>query len=325
MRMRFNETKVTQAAAVMLKLRGGRMKYIKLLKLLYLADRKSLLERGRPITTDRYVSMDDGPVLSKTYNLIQGDYRETEHVWSSTIVPAADYDVQLKDLDADLQVGQLSQAELGILKSVFGQYGHWNRWKLIDKVMHKLPEWHNPNGSMIPIEVRDILQTSALSLSEQMAIERGIRKPHGRPEPSGSSIEMKKGDCVHMRTPGNPISHLWIIVSDIDPTTDQCVIVNVTTLGHICDKTVILHDGDHPCIDHDSVVRYQDATIVTSNNIQAAIRGKAAFTKPPCSRALLARIIEGIGKSSETPFDIQKFCGFQVPTEIPVEPKKKPK
>lgn len=150
------------------------MKYIKLLKLLYLADRKSLLERGRPITTDRYVSMDDGPVLSITYNLIQGDYRETEHVWSNTILPAPEFDVQLKDPDAELQFGQLSRAEVEILKSVFDQYGHWNRWKLIDKVMHKLPEWHNPNGSMIPIEVRDILQTSSLSLSERMAIEEEL-------------------------------------------------------------------------------------------------------------------------------------------------------
>jgi uncharacterized phage-associated protein len=172
--MRFNETKVTQAAAFLLKLRGGRMKYIKLLKLLYLADRKSLLERGRPITSDRYVSMDDGPVLSITYNLIQGDYRNTQHVWSQTIIPAEDYDVQLREPDADVEVGQLSEAEIEVLRSVFEEFGHWNRWKLIDQIMHKLPEWHDPNGSMIPIEIRDILQTSSLSLSQQMAIEEEL-------------------------------------------------------------------------------------------------------------------------------------------------------
>lgn len=172
--MRFNETKVTQAAAVLLKLRGGRMKYIKLLKLLYLSDRKSLLERGRPITTDRYVSMDDGPVLSITYNLIQGDYRHTQCVWANTIVAAGDFDVALKEPDADLQIGQLSRAEIEILQAIFEQYGHWNRWTLIENVMHKLPEWHDPNGSMIPIEVRDILQASSLSVSEQVEIEEEL-------------------------------------------------------------------------------------------------------------------------------------------------------
>ncbi len=51
-------------------LRGCRMSYMKLLKLLYLAARGALLAHGRPITYDRYVSMDHGPVLSQTYNLI---------------------------------------------------------------------------------------------------------------------------------------------------------------------------------------------------------------------------------------------------------------
>jgi uncharacterized phage-associated protein len=174
MRTRFNEAKATQAAALLLKLRGGRMKYIKLLKLLYLADRKSLLERGRTITSDRYVSMDDGPVLSITYNLIQGDYRNTEHIWSKSIIPAEDFDVRLQNPAADVEVGQLSRAEIEILQSIFEQYGHWNRWKLIDTVMHKLPEWHDPNGSMIPIEIRDILQCSSLSISEQIAIEEEL-------------------------------------------------------------------------------------------------------------------------------------------------------
>ena len=38
--MRFNEVKATQAAARLLRNRGGRMKYLKLIKLLYLADRE---------------------------------------------------------------------------------------------------------------------------------------------------------------------------------------------------------------------------------------------------------------------------------------------
>ena len=151
MRMRFNEAKATEAAAFLLKLRGGRMKYIKLLKLLYLADRKSLLERGRTITSDRYVSMDDGPVLSITYNLIQGDYRNTQHIWSNTIIPAEDFDVRLKDPDADVEVGRLSRSEIETLNSVFDQYGHWNRLEThrfgnAQAARMARPEWkHDPN------------------------------------------------------------------------------------------------------------------------------------------------------------------------------------
>jgi hypothetical protein len=133
---------------------------------------------------------------------------------------------------------------------------------------------------------------------------------------------MKKGDCIHMRCPGNPIPHLWVVASDID-SVGRCVIVNVTTLAHICDKTVILHKGDHQSIEHDSIVRYQDAMITTDKAIEAAIRGGAALRKTPCSQATLKKIIEGIAKSPETPLDIQAFCGVPVSTTLPDKSKKK--
>ncbi len=46
------------------------MSYMKLIKLLYLADREALARWGRPITTDTYVAMKHGPVLSYILNLI---------------------------------------------------------------------------------------------------------------------------------------------------------------------------------------------------------------------------------------------------------------
>jgi len=47
------------------------MSYLKLIKLLYLLDREALLRGGRPVTTDRYVSMANGPVVSRIYELIR--------------------------------------------------------------------------------------------------------------------------------------------------------------------------------------------------------------------------------------------------------------
>ena len=73
MTLLFNEAKATQAAAHILHLRGGSMSYVKLIKLLYLADREALIRWGRPITTDRYVSLDIGPVVNRVYELIRGE------------------------------------------------------------------------------------------------------------------------------------------------------------------------------------------------------------------------------------------------------------
>ena len=129
------------------------MHYIKLIKLLYLADREALLRWGLPFTTDRHVSMDHGPVGSRILNLITED--RVKPVWSEYIsAPLGEYEVRLlKDAPTDL----LSRAEENLMTEIFENYGHRNRWDLIDNVMHKLPEWRNPCGTSIPITIREIL------------------------------------------------------------------------------------------------------------------------------------------------------------------------
>jgi hypothetical protein len=64
--MAFDERKATEAAAYLLRLRGGRMSYLKLIKLLYLADREALSRWGFSVTNDRHVSMPHGPHASWT-------------------------------------------------------------------------------------------------------------------------------------------------------------------------------------------------------------------------------------------------------------------
>src|SRR5207249_3792384 len=84
-RIRFNERKATQAAAHLLRLRGGSMSYLKLIKLLYLADREALLRWGRPISTDCYMAMDRGPVLSRVLDLAtDGEDPGTPSIWAAS-------------------------------------------------------------------------------------------------------------------------------------------------------------------------------------------------------------------------------------------------
>ena len=92
-RLAFNERKATQAAAHLLRLHGGRMSCMKLIKLLYLADREALLTWGRPISTDRYVSMDRGPVLSRVLDLAtDGGDPGTPSIWASSITEPSNYE-----------------------------------------------------------------------------------------------------------------------------------------------------------------------------------------------------------------------------------------
>lgn len=69
---RFHPEKAVEAAAVLLKLHSKPIKYLGLLKMLYVADRIALERIEQPITGDHYVSMDYDPVLSSVYDLIKG-------------------------------------------------------------------------------------------------------------------------------------------------------------------------------------------------------------------------------------------------------------
>ena len=40
---------------------------------------------------------------------------------------------------------------------MFQAHGHLSRWEMVDLV-HTLPEWHDPDGGVIPIGYADILQ-----------------------------------------------------------------------------------------------------------------------------------------------------------------------
>jgi uncharacterized phage-associated protein len=163
MRLPFNEVKATQAAAFLLTLRGGQMSYMKLIKLLYLADRESLLKHGHPITTDRWVSMDNGPVVSRIYELIREEPQPgIDSFWQRHIAPAANYEVKLA---ADAGDDELSPAEIDVLQEIFERHGRSGRWELVE-YSRTLPEWHDPDGSSIPISVEDILSAGGWPADE---------------------------------------------------------------------------------------------------------------------------------------------------------------
>ena len=149
------------------------MSYMKLLKLMYLADRKALLTYGRPITYDRYVSMDHGPVLSQTYNLMVAEEspNDAPSYWRSIISEPENYEVTLRV--ATPPRDQLSRAQESILEDVYREYGALSRWQLVDLV-HTLPEWRDPHGSSIPLTLRDLLGAGGMDEDQVEEIEESL-------------------------------------------------------------------------------------------------------------------------------------------------------
>ena len=91
MAFHFNLDKTMQAIAALLHFHGTKeMSYLRLLKILYIADRESLKETGRPITGDHVVAM--------------------EHLGVRRVVEAAHFQCEITfrghDLDRDARLSQ---------------------------------------------------------------------------------------------------------------------------------------------------------------------------------------------------------------------------
>lgn len=173
MALRYREDKATQAAAHLLRLGGGRMNHMKLVKLLYFADRKALLQWGRPITFDWYVSMPHGPVLSFTLDKINDTPPpDGSSYWHRVISEREGNEVCL--LAEVAPNDQLSPAEEQLLDAIYREYGGLNQWQIRD-LSHHLPEWRDPNGSSVPIHIRDILLGEGLSEDDVKEIEDAMR------------------------------------------------------------------------------------------------------------------------------------------------------
>lgn len=172
MALPFDEEKTVQAAALFLSLRGRKMSYLKLIKLLYIADREALLRWGFPITADRYISMKNGPVLSEVYNLIVEDAPKEDapkKMWEEYISPPRDYEVELL---REPDTNRLSRAEERLIREVFANFGSWSRWELVNHV-HKFPEWRDPGTSSLPISIREILRAGG---EDEHEIEATLRE-----------------------------------------------------------------------------------------------------------------------------------------------------
>lgn len=157
----FNEKRAAQAAAYLLRLHGGPMEYLKLIKLLYLADRRVFIETGLPITGDRMVSMDHGPVLSGIYDLIKGEW-SGDGSWRAYVGSPQGYSVRWTGCEGE---EELSDGEREALDKVYAQFGQMDFGQLQDAT-HQLDEWHDPHKSSKPIDPREILASAGLSDTE---------------------------------------------------------------------------------------------------------------------------------------------------------------
>jgi uncharacterized phage-associated protein len=169
-RVKFNERKATQVAARFLNAAGGKLPYMSVLKLMYFTDREALLRFGAPITNDAYFSLDHGPILSRVKDLMVEQRRE-RGFWSEHISAPREYEIELT---ADAGDDQLSTAEERLIDEIYAKNRQYDQWQL-RRISHELPEWRDPHGTSIPIEIEDILKGGGVGRKDRETIARELR------------------------------------------------------------------------------------------------------------------------------------------------------
>ncbi len=130
---------------------------VKAVKLVYLADRESVGRYGFPIQDEPRVSMKHGPVNSKTYAFINGEYDPTQCGWAEFLNDRDNHRIGLADRKTSVDdLDELSDADIEVLDAVWARFGGMNQWQLRDWTHQNdnVPEWEDPGNTSteIPLE-----------------------------------------------------------------------------------------------------------------------------------------------------------------------------
>ncbi|MGB0506998.1 MAG: Panacea domain-containing protein [Pikeienuella sp.] len=134
---------------------------VKAVKLVYLADRESVLRSGFPIQDEVRVSMPLGPVNSSTYSYINGEGNRAETGWSEFLNDRSDHRIGLINNDLSVnELDELSEAEIEALDAVWEKFGSYNKWDLVDWTHNadNVPEWEDPGRSSVEIPLERLMR-----------------------------------------------------------------------------------------------------------------------------------------------------------------------
>jgi uncharacterized phage-associated protein len=151
---RFDPEKSLQAVAFLLRREPGhRMNCMRLLKVLYVAEREALRESSRPITGGRVVATMRGPILDDVLRSIRGQHLATPR-WAECLR----LDNYYLEMFHDPGVGRLSQFVTEKLDDVARRYQANDECDMVE-ITRKFPEWqrNDPGKGCEEIPLEHIL------------------------------------------------------------------------------------------------------------------------------------------------------------------------
>lgn len=176
----YKTRKAAQVAAFFALKEGGSINVLKLAKLLYIGDREHLARYDLPILFDTFVSMDHGPVTSKTLDYVNG-YQEDRANWDSFVSDREGYCVGISKSGLTVEdLDELSDAEIATLEDIWEQFGGMDRYEVRDWTHQHCGEWEDPQGSSAKIPYERVLKflgkQHSSEIAQEIEVARGIEE-----------------------------------------------------------------------------------------------------------------------------------------------------
>jgi uncharacterized phage-associated protein len=166
----FRSRKAAQICAFFALHGGGLIEKLKLIKLVYLSERRFLGENHRPMLFDELFSLPHGPICSSTLNGIDGEIHG--HIWDDFLARNGNEIVALKKFTRD-DFDEISDVEIDTLEEVWTKFGHMTASQLRNYSHDHCPEYTETTGR-IPISYREVLEALGASGEEAESVDREI-------------------------------------------------------------------------------------------------------------------------------------------------------
>ena len=150
----FRSRKAAQLCAYFATKSEGTIEKLKLIKLLYFAERQFLSENHHPMLFDEYYSLRHGPICSGALNGIDGVIHG--EIWDGYIARNGNVVVAIKALSRN-ELDEVSDAELSVVDEIWKELGHMTASQLRNYSHQNCPEYTETEGR-IAISYKQILR-----------------------------------------------------------------------------------------------------------------------------------------------------------------------
>lgn len=172
MGFRFDSTKATEVACDFLRLEGGVMNIMKMVKLVYALDRLSIQRRGIPVVGGAYFSLPNGPITSELLDLINAGYLwgKDKCRWNEVISDRENHEIALRG--AAIGTEHLSASELKLIGQIYAELGEKDQWQLRDWTHERCQEWKPMESGSEPITLATLARAVGLDEKQIQHIEQ---------------------------------------------------------------------------------------------------------------------------------------------------------